>query len=164
MKHHLILIACTVSYKVICHELDVLGDWSSPLLFQVLVWLRWGVRTALSIDVLEARLRLPLPCLSRTLADFTVLNGAKLLALPEGLPQGVQRRKSGAIAQAILLMLLAELRVERSKLLRLEWRRHFFIVDGSEDWGFPTVWAVHTIDNALPALFVGETEALERIQ
>ncbi|RZR81918.1 hypothetical protein BHM03_00008228 [Ensete ventricosum] len=43
------------------------------------------------------------------------------------------------------------------------WRSHFFIIDGIEDWGLSMVWAAHTVNNTLPVLSMGETEALEKI-
>ncbi|RRT83709.1 hypothetical protein B296_00003958 [Ensete ventricosum] len=44
------------------------------------------------------------------------------------------------------------------------WRSHFFIVDRGEDWGFPVVWAAHTMDNAQPLHSADETEALGKIR
>ncbi|RRT69094.1 hypothetical protein B296_00037730 [Ensete ventricosum] len=43
------------------------------------------------------------------------------------------------------------------------WRSHFFIINGSQDWGFLVSWVAHTIDNAA-TLSVGQAEALEKIR
>ncbi|RRT85994.1 hypothetical protein B296_00001294 [Ensete ventricosum] len=44
------------------------------------------------------------------------------------------------------------------------WWSRFFIMDGSEDKGFPMAWAAHTVFNALPLFSSSETEAWEKMR
>ncbi|RWW66765.1 hypothetical protein BHE74_00025854 [Ensete ventricosum] len=92
----------------------------------------------LSIDALETRLCLPPPLVA---AAFLVQGPSNYYLSPR-----TGFKIKGAISYG------------------KGWRSHFFFVDKGEDWGFPVVWAAHTMDNALPLHSADETEALGKIR
>ncbi|THU66780.1 hypothetical protein C4D60_Mb05t17820 [Musa balbisiana] len=44
------------------------------------------------------------------------------------------------------------------------WKKHFFFVNCSQEWGFSTGWAFQTIDNISPSLSAGETTDVDRLR
>ncbi|THU66784.1 hypothetical protein C4D60_Mb05t17860 [Musa balbisiana] len=101
------------------------------------------------------------------LGDLAIPSVTKLLALYDGIYLGVSGGWDRAIPNplpGLLPPVQGARRISGAPSNNKGWKKRFFFVSCSQEWGFSIGWAFQTIDNTSPSLSAGEIVDVDQLR